>query len=86
MNMPDEETLHADGFEDAFIGYGVRFHYVVAVYDANKCIEILMSRDGMSYGDAMEYMDYNVTGAYVGEYTPVFMYPCRIGGEIDEIH
>ena len=45
----------------------------VVVYDYEKCIEVLISRDGMSYSDAMEYMDYNVVGGYVGENTPMFV-------------
>jgi len=80
MPMPDEETLHADGFEDAFIGYGIRFNHMVSVYDGVKCLKILMERDGMSHEDAVEYMDYNVTGAYVGDYTPIFLFSCPIGG------
>lgn len=80
MPMPDEETLYADGFEDAFIGYGVRFNHMVSVYDGAKCLKILMERDGMSHEDAVEYMDFNVTGAYVGDYTPIFLFPCPIGG------
>jgi hypothetical protein len=30
------------------------------VYSYEKCIEIFMTRDGMTYGDAIEYMDFNV--------------------------
>ncbi len=70
---PDEQTLHADGFEDAFIGYGQQFSRMIAVYDYAKCVEILKSRDGMSHEEAEEYMSFNVTGAWVGEYTPVFL-------------
>jgi len=33
-----------------------------------------MNRDGMSYEEAIEYFDFNVTGAYVGEHTPMFIY------------
>ena len=80
MPICDEETLHADGFEDAFIGYGVRFNCMVSVYDGAKCLNILMERDGMDYEEATEYMDFNVTGAYVGDYTPIFLFPCPIGG------
>lgn len=81
MPMPDEETLHADGFEDAFIGYGVRFKSMVAVYDGTKRIDILVERDGMTHEEAVEFMDFNVTGAYVGDYTPIFLFPCPIGGD-----
>ena len=65
------DALLADGFEDAFIGFGTRFTYDVAVYDYDKCIEIL-ERD-MSYEDATEYFEFNTRGAYVGEHTPIFM-------------
>ena len=63
--------LLADGFEEAFIGSGTQFNKEVAVYDRDKCIEIL-SKD-MTIDEAEEYFDFNVTGAYVGEETPVFV-------------
>tara|TARA_R110001592_G_scaffold82565_2_gene244456 strand:+ start:111 stop:368 length:258 start_codon:yes stop_codon:yes gene_type:complete len=69
---PDMEILLADGFDDAFIGIGQQFSKFMAVYDKLKCIEIL-SDQGMSEEEAEEYMDYNVTGAYMGENTPVFI-------------
>ena len=68
-----ENVLLADGFADALIGYGQQFSKILAVYDYDKCVEILMSRDGMEYDDAVEFMEYNVVGAYVGENTPVFV-------------
>jgi|TARA_R110002110_G_scaffold39230_1_gene126990 hypothetical protein len=66
-------ALLADGFEDALIGIGTRFTYEVAVYDQDKCIKILVERDGMDVDEAQEFFDFNVTGAYVGEHTPVFV-------------
>ena len=33
----DPKTLLADGFEDAFVGYGTRFTHGVAVYSKRKC-------------------------------------------------
>ena len=69
-----EELLLADGFDAALIGTGERCGQpIVAVYDREKCIDILMTRDGMSVDEAAEYFEYNVQGAYVGEETPVFM-------------
>ena len=32
-----------------------------------------MQRDGMTYDDAEEYFEYNVTGAFVGDRMPVFL-------------
>jgi len=66
-------ALLADGFEDALIGYGQRFSYPVANYDYDKCLKILIERDGMEYDEALEFFDFNVVGAYVGESTPVYL-------------
>lgn len=68
----DEEALLADGFEDALIGHTQGFN-VVAVYDYDGCIDILVKRDQMTIEDAVEYMSFNVVGAYVGEKTPMFI-------------
>lgn len=75
--MSDEDILYADGFEGAFIGVVRSFgSQPKACYDYDKCIEVLMSRDKMSHEDAVEFFEYNVAGAYVGEYTPAFLLSC----------
>jgi len=66
----DENVLYADGFEDALIGYVTQFHKVLAVYDREKCLRILIQRDKMTQDEAEEFFSYNVEGAFVGEYTP----------------
>jgi hypothetical protein len=70
-NYPDSEILIADGFEEAFVGIAVQFTKPLAIFDRQKCIEILM-RD-MSEEEAYEYFEFNIIGAYVGENTPAFM-------------
>ena len=70
----NEEALLADGFDDAFIGICYRFGQdPIATYDYDKCIEVLMERDGMQYEDAVEYIEYNVLGAWFGVGTPCFV-------------
>ena len=69
----DEGTLLADGFDKALIGVGRQFNRTLAIYSYEKCVEILVSRDGMTREGAVEFMEYNVLGAWVGEHTPVFM-------------
>ncbi len=70
----ETEVLLADGFEDAFLGFGTQFtSQPVAIYDRAKCLQILVDRDGMTEDEALEYFEFNVTGAYVGEQTPIFM-------------
>lgn len=74
----DKGPLLADGFEKAFMGYVTQFNTTLACYNYQKCIGILMKRDGMSDADAFEYMEFNVTGAWVGKYTPCFFFKCTL--------
>jgi hypothetical protein len=69
----NDGVLFADGFEGAFIGIGVQFTREVAIYDYDDCVKILMERDGMDEDSAMEFLEFNVTGAYAGPHTPVFL-------------
>ena len=68
----DEKILLADGLESAFMGIGRQFHYPIAIYSYKKVIKILM-KQGMDREGAIEYFDYNIAGAFVGDQTPVFL-------------
>ena len=71
-----DKILLADGFEDAFVGIAESFgSKPKALYNSELCIDILIDRDGMEYEAALEHFSFNVTQAYVGEYTPVFFDP-----------
>lgn len=74
--MSGSETLTADGFEDALIGIGWQHTKALAVYDYDKCVGILIDRDDMTREEAVEHMEFNVVGSYVGEFTPIFV---RVG-------
>jgi hypothetical protein len=65
----DEEFLIADGFNDAIIG--VDISSMRLIYSTKKCIEILMESD-MTYDEAVEFFDFNVSGSYMGEKTPIW--------------
>ena len=67
------ELLVADGFDKAIIGVARTFNKLSVCYDTNKCINILVKRDKMSREEAIEYFEYNVVGAYMGEHTPSFI-------------
>tara|TARA_A100000172_G_scaffold1166_1_gene1032 strand:- start:26018 stop:26287 length:270 start_codon:yes stop_codon:yes gene_type:complete len=69
--LEEEECLTADGFDSALVGCTCGPN-IVAVYDINKMIEVLI-KEGMSYDDAVEHLDYNVVGSYVGEKTPQYI-------------
>tara|TARA_Y100000593_G_scaffold11335_2_gene20234 strand:- start:5634 stop:5915 length:282 start_codon:yes stop_codon:yes gene_type:complete len=82
QNYQDHKILLADGFEDAFMGIvesnGSR---PKALYNEDECVDILMERDGMGYDEAIEFFNFNVAGAYVGEYTPAFVAPLYVAKE-----
>ena len=82
----DNEILLADGFEDAYMGLARQFTKTpLAIYDRNKCIDILVNRDGMSEEEAEEYFQYNVEGAWVGENTPMFLQPLKLTEELKKL-
>ena len=66
----DEQFLRADGFDDAVIG--VDESSMRLIYSTTKCIEILMLQSEMLLDEAIEYFDFNVRGAYMGEKTPIW--------------
>jgi hypothetical protein len=68
----DEKFLLADGLEEAFIGIGYAFHTPIAIYSKKKAIKCL-EKEGMSGFEAIEYFDYNIAGAFVGDQTPIFL-------------
>lgn len=70
--LPDEALL-ADGFDEAVLGVCHRYgQEPVAAYDYERCISILMK--DMSWEEAEEHFQYNVIGAWLGEFTPVFIF------------
>lgn len=72
----DETALLMDNLDEAFIGFSRRINEpLLAVYSWEKIIETLVVRDGMSYDEAIEYADFNILGAWVGEQTPIIVMP-----------
>jgi len=68
----EQSILLADGLEEAFIGIGYQFHTPVAIYSKSKALQCL-EKEGMGELEAIEFFDYNIAGAYVGEQTPIFL-------------
>ena len=65
------DAMLADGLDNALAGFDTQGR---AVYFANEIIGILMQRDGMTEEEAREFFEFNIACAYVGEYTPIYMY------------
>jgi len=66
--------LYADGFDAALIGHLIRDGVQVAVYAYRECVDVLMEDCDLSWDNAVDHMEFNVTGSYVGSRTPIFHY------------
>lgn len=64
------DTMAVCGFDHCVLGLTSK---QLLVYDQDAMVEHLVARDGMTHKEAQEFFDYNIEGAYVGEYTPIFM-------------
>jgi len=72
----DPNIIIFDGLNDAIIGHAYlrQSQTNVAVYDYVMIVEVLMGSQGMNRRGAREYADFNIVGAYLGEYTPVILH------------
>jgi len=65
------DAMLADGLDDALAGYDSRGR---AVYHIEEILGILMLRDGMTEEEAQEFFDFNIDGAHMGQFTPIYMW------------
>lgn len=70
LSAENPAALTIDGFDEAIIGIGRRGGCPsLAIYDYDKIIRILERT--MTPADAVEYYEFNIAGAYMGENTPI---------------
>lgn len=82
------EALMCDGFDEAIIGMAERINLgPVVAYDVEKILSILAldmevdesdleegeTIETLKYNMAYEYFEYNILGAWMGEFTPIFI-------------
>jgi hypothetical protein len=68
-------ALLADGLDQAIMGIDSVDNRVI--YNINVVIDILMKQD-MDFDEAMEYFEFNIQGAFVGEKTPIWCWPVHV--------
>lgn len=68
--FPDVEMLFLDGHDNAILGVDQN-NYRIA-YSVAKILKNLVD-EGMTYEEALEYYDFNIACAYVGDQTPIFI-------------
>lgn len=72
-NYPDLMVMDPEYFDEAILGVVIRPNMQAVCYDSAKVVEILMKQDGMTEDEAIEHMEFNMMGAWVGETTPMFL-------------
>jgi hypothetical protein len=65
------DLIILDGFDEAIIGVVERIGLLAVCYDKHKILKILM-RD-MNETEAIDYYEFNILGAYMGESSPVYL-------------
>lgn len=75
LESVNPDAVLFDGLDLAIVGIAERFNLSpVVAYDYDACIEMLVE-SGMSPEAALEWLEFNVTGAWwVGKDTPVFVH------------
>jgi hypothetical protein len=76
-----------DGFDSALVGMatvwqreegGGARRIDTLIYDGDVIVTILMHQSGLSQDEAEEYISYNIENAYIGETTPIIVWPCSM--------
>jgi hypothetical protein len=65
------EPILYHGFDNALLGYAMRCgSEPVAVYDMEIMMQIMVQRDEMTQQDALDHLEYNYLGGWLGDSTP----------------
>jgi hypothetical protein len=68
----DEGVQIVDGYNTCIIGKDYKDGK--AVYSIERMIELMMTRDGLTMEQSIEYFDHNIGTAYIGEMTPIYIW------------
>lgn len=68
------DILFADGYDNAIIGVCIGFDSGRVVYDAEKMVDICAKDLQSDQDEALEFLEFNTFGAYVGERTPLYVW------------
>ncbi len=83
-NIPLGQRLEEEGYEDVVIFSSGEFDDAFlglseenrAIYSFDKMVDWLIKLDGITYEEAVEYIEFNVVRAlpYAGEKAPIILY------------
>ena len=71
-------TLVLDNCQCALIGIGNQHtKEPIAVYCYQRLVKCYMKEKGLTYLEAVEDIDFNVSGSWLGERTPLILHSCK---------
>lgn len=65
--------IFVDGYESALLGVCDVWEKPRAVYSKQAMIDILIE-EGLEYFEALQHLEFNVWGGYIGENTPLYVH------------
>jgi hypothetical protein len=86
----NDDTLFFDDLDEALIGVCMTWHGDMlverAIYSGEIIVERLVEANGMTEEEAIDFVDAKLVTEYVGESTPIVMWPAIEEGEDDMGH
>jgi hypothetical protein len=80
-HYPEALLLEPEEFDTAIVGVAEQAGgRACVVYDPDLCVQALMDTSDMDEQAALEFFEFNTASAYMGEFTPLFLYRGREGG------
>ena len=73
IGLEDSIVFENPDYDSAIIGYDENSQRII--YDYEKMVEHLMDKDGMTYEEAVEFIDYNTVPScqYMGSNSPIIL-------------
>ena len=69
--FPEDAFLEADGYDNCIIGVDTNSEPPRLVYSVKRIVSQLTG-EGLTFEDAIEHFEFNMSGGYVGEQTPIW--------------
>lgn len=87
FQKPDPTTglMTAIGFDKAIMGVTERNGAWIVVYCVEAMLGILVEEHEMTPDEALEYFEFNIEGAYVGDFTPIFVHTTDLESYTNDI-
>lgn len=71
--LEGDGCLIADGLDGAIVGISYGPDGSRVVYDIERCVAVVMERDGMDFEEAREFLEFNTFCAWVGPRSPIYI-------------